>query len=280
VRGEELNETEITRLLSLAVRGGHERVPNREDLLAALVDDFERRSGRADAAHHGELVVVIDDELDRERPRRYQLGSLAAALLLVVGALVFFTFDRNEPETVEVATEGERRLVTATEFPAPIAAGVHRSDLIGSGVTLTLPSGFEVIEEIDGRLVLGRVGDPSTPRARIMLIEVDEELEAAVAALVESGSIEAITTVDVVSGELVRTWELRLTNEGARAAGCHEVGPCVSLGDLSLWSNAVNYVTEIVTSDDERVWWVEQSAIHLDPFLEEGAGVLGTLEFG
>lgn len=276
----ELDDAEIARLLTTAVNSGRQCFPGREDLLSALVTEFERRSVEPGLFTGEELTVHEDLEPLARGSRRVVLGALAAGVLLVVGlAAALFGSDQSEQQTVDVAADGERRLVPAHLLPAPIAPEVHRTDVIGSGVELRLPAGFEVIEEVDGRLVLGRSGDASERRSTITMVEVVDtpELGALVDALVASDSVTAIATVDVTTLGVVRTWDLRLTNSGA--AGCLDLGGCVPLGPVSLWANGVNLVTELITPAGDRVWWVEQSAVHLDPFLEEGAGVLVTLAF-
>ncbi len=292
-----LDDAEMERLLASIIHDGVAVYPRRAELRSRMLSEFDLsdleetspvpHSDGQDIdqlATDGLTADIIDlrqqSRHDR-RPKRFglELVAVAAALLVIVG---FSVLQRTDGPTEIHAADGESTMVPEdASLPAVMAAGEHRTEVVGGGVQLELPAGVEVLEEEAGRLVLGRLGDQSNPRASVSIVNPgeDETLLDLITELEAEGFVTPIESVTAADGKFTTEWELRITNEAAAEFDCVQAGPCVPLGPIELWSRGVNYVAEIVGPDGEVVWWVEQSSIHLDPFLEEATQIQGTLRF-
>ncbi len=297
VPDETLGHAEIERLLSAVVDDHATTFPNRAGLRREMLEQFERSdlgaspspdssdrskvgSGAIDEPMSEVIELVGTSRLPR-RSWRPQLAAAIVVLLVSVSVLGLSLMQGGNDSTIDATSDQTRLVPEGATLPAAVEEGEHRTMVVGGGIRFELPQGIEVVEERPGRVVLGRQDDLADPRAAVTVATHDGggSLGVLVAELEEQGFVTLIESVVMADQKLVTDWEVRVTSEGSSHFGCDSVGPCVSLGPIELWSRGVNYVAEITGSDGQSIWWVEQSGVHQDPFLQDAVEILATLRF-
>ncbi len=288
-----LDDAEMERLLSLIVNGESPAFPERAMVRERMLLEFQRHQGPTDHPEPESLsdapVELIEFEAMTSRAphplsRRW---AMAAAVLVVVGfgvAIAFGIAERwDDPATIEVATVDTSRFVSEiAQRPIALPSGEHRTEAVGGGIWIRVADGIEVLEERDGRVVLGLEGDESQPRALVTILDVSDQgtVEEQLDDPELEGLIVALDSVAVTGEGFVPEWELRLTNDAIDRLGCRQAGPCFPFGDIELWSQGTNVITEIQGPNGQTIWWVEQSSARYDQFLTRATEILGTLRFG
>lgn len=299
---EQLDDAELERLLSSIVHDTEVSFPARITLRRRMIGEFDRSLGGTSAAPGSEssessrkpspaspestaaIIEACRHPPPERSKRRNLLYAAVAAAAFVCGTSLAFSVVQRQDDSTRIDAGS-----SLSPTPSNSASGgdsnsgetEHRTEALGTPATLVLPEGAEVLAERPGMLVLGREGDRAEPRAQVQLISVEPDVSLIdlIGELADSGAIKPVESRATADGLLVTHWELRVTNDGAERFGCVSAGPCAPLGPIELWSKGINYVAEITGPDDQSVWWVEQSTLHQDPFLERATDILATLQF-